>query len=849
MRDVWLILRGCALRHWRLAWRQQLMLLLILALGTAVHVAMRLANRSALAGFERFTDTLTQDSDWTLRPDAGALRMDWLREMRARLGSLPVSLLPIIEATVVPDREQNEVSLGSRPTWRLVGMDLIALQNMRASFASGPSAIEISGSEVFVSAAMAQREGWRAGDKTKLVINDQIVSVTIGGVMPQLPDKPAPPDNLLLMDLAAAQTLLGRAGEADLVEVIAPEGTAFPGLRMEAKSRLSELAKGRWQVLDHEDRRALASGMTAAFRLNLTVLSLLALLVGGYLMFQALDGVVIRRREEIAILRSLGVTESSVRNAFLLEAALLGTVAGALGVLLGWAGAQGAVLGVARTMTALYGASTATFAPLETSEALLGIGLCVATSLVAAWWPARSAASTVPAVVLGRHAVPWQGGRLWRTEWLGLALAALALGLAQIGPMHFGSVRVPVAAYGSALGWLLGAGLLAGGCLRFLGHRGSAAASVAASHLRLPTVRHRFAVAALTSAVAMTSGMAVMIASFDHTMRDWIVRSMRADIYLASAGAQSASSTHQISASTVEAIRQIPEIAELATLQHSSVTLADGPLHVMGSQPEFTEKHDLYAWVEAPPVGWWESAEPVGLVNESLTARLAIKRGDVLTLPTAKGPQRVRIAGVYADYGNERGSVTLPQRWFRPWFKSDSAWRVAIMLKPKVDAETIRATLQRQHPGLSVFTQSHLRSEALRIFEQTFAVTYSLEAVGVVVAVAGLALALASLMLDRARDLATLRAVGFTSKQIAEACAWEGLGIATVGAATGLISGLWLGWLLIARVNKQSFGWTLSFALPSWQLLALGVSVIAAGLIVAALVGRWSARLKSDQEE
>jgi len=301
-----------------------------------------------------------------------------------------------------------------------------------------------------------------------------------------------------------------------------------------------------------------------------------------------------------------------------------------------------------------------------------------------------------------------------------------------------------------------------------------------------------------------------------------------------------------ISAETVTMIRARPEIAELAVLQHATINLADGPLHVLGSEPEFTSRHSLYAWVEPPADNWWLAETPVAIINESLASRLNLKRGDAIDLPMAKG---VRIAGVYADYGNERGSVTVSRRWFREWFHTEAAWRVALMLKPDVDAEAVRAALQHEHPALSVFTQSHLRSEALRVFQQTFAVTYSLEAVGVIVAVAGLGLALASLMLDRARDLTTLRAVGFTSRQIATACALEGLGIASVGVVAGVVSGLWLGWLLIARVNKQSFGWTLSFSLPGGQLIALGVAVVAVGWLVAALVGRWSAKLKSDQEE
>ena len=171
------------------------------------------------------------------------------------------------------------------------------------------------------------------------------------------------------------------------------------------------------------------------------------------------------------------------------------------------------------------------------------------------------------------------------------------------------------------------------------------------------------------------------------------------------------------------------------------------------------------------------------------------------------------------------------------------------MLKPGINADAVATALQQKHPGLSIFTQSHLRSEALRIFRQTFAVTYALEAVGVVVAVAGLGLALASLLLDRKADLQTLRAIGFTPRQVAAAGAWEGFGIALAGVIAGTVSGLWLGWLLIYRVNKQSFGWTLSFSLPQWQLLALGVAVLLVGVVVAAFVGKWSAKLKADREE
>jgi putative ABC transport system permease protein len=343
--------------------------------------------------------------------------------------------------------------------------------------------------------------------------------------------------------------------------------------------------------------------------------------------------------------------------------------------------------------------------------------------------------------------------------------------------------------------------------------------------------------------------MAVMIASFDNTMRGWIVRSMKADIYVSSAGAQSASSTSMISAATVEEIRAMPGVAELAVLKHMGVNLPDGPVHAMGGDMEFTQRRDLHAWVQAPARDWWLANEPAALINESLGERLQKHRGDLIEVPTPAGLKSVRVAGVYADYGNERGTILLHEDRFREWFHNEMAWRVAIMLKPGADAETMRAALQHGHQGLSVFTQAHLRAEALRIFRQTFAVTYALEAVGVIVAVAGLGLALASLMLDRRKELATLRAIGFTTREASQACAWEGFGLAVSGVAAGIIAGVWLGWLLIERVNKQSFGWTLSFHFPGWQIAAMAVAVIGTGIVVSAFVGRWSSTLTVDREE
>ena len=844
MSAVLLLLRRCALRHWRLAWRQQLALVLILALGSSVYLAVRLASNAALSGFETFTEGITRQPDWTVQTAGSVLREDDVRAMREVLGDRTVSLLPVVEETVTPSSDAGNGEIGSRPTWRLLGVDFVALLNLRDQAPAGLGGnLQSVRPGVYVSPKLGAKEG----DELRLIVDDRVIALKVAGVVPETPGVPALPKHLLLMDLPEAQSVLMRGDQVDRVEVLARDSALFPDLREEA----GNLLKSRWQVTGGANRRQLAGTMTQAFRLNLTILSLLALLVGGYLIFQALDGVVLRRREEIGILKSLGVTDGAIQTAFLIEAGLLGLCGGTLGVLLGWIGAQGAVGGVTRTMNALYGATSEQRAALSPNEALLALAIAVLASLAAAWWPARMAARTPPVHMLGRHAVAFEGGTVWRAEWIGWVMMVAAVLLAQLPVLRFaGGTRVPLAGYAAALLWLVGAGLAAGAVLRLLARRKALSAvwRVALSHLRRPTVRHRFAVAALASAVAMTTGMAVMVGSFDHTMRGWIDRTMKADIYISSAGAQSASSTHFISPATVAELRKDPDVAELAIVQARTLPWNGGEVLVVGADPLFSHRHGLFAWVEAPKqMEWWRNDDGIApaIISESWSERFGTKVGDVIDLAGRKA----RVVAMNAEYGNERGSLTLPQDVFREWFGTDEAWRVAMMLKPDADAEAVRDRIQNQHPGLSVFTNAHLRSEALRIFRQTFAVTHALEVIGVIVAVAGLGLTLTSLLLERRAVLATMRSLGMRQSEIARAAALEGLGVACAGAFTGIAAGLWLGWLLVYRINKQCFGWTLQFEAMWPELAALGIAVIAAGILVAAVVGRWAAMLPAEHEE
>ena len=236
------------------------------------------------------------------------------------------------------------------------------------------------------------------------------------------------------------------------------------------------------------------------------------------------------------------------------------------------------------------------------------------------------------------------------------------------------------------------------------------------------------------------------------------------------------------------------------------------------------------------------------MVSESFTERFDRRSGDSVRVTTSTGSRDLRIVGVFADYGNEQGSILLDRSHLVDWFRDTSVTSVSLWLQPGVDADTVRADLLAQYPGLSVLTNSRLRAEILRIFRQTFAITYALEIIGVLVAVIGLVLTLTSVLLDRRDELTTLRALGFSRHEIAVATAIEGTALSAAAVAGGLALSLGLGWLLIHVINKQSFGWTLGFALPWGQLAALGLLVTLAGAAVSYGVGRWGANLPADQE-
>ena len=872
-----LLLRRFTLRHWRAAPGSTALQILILALGIAVFFSIRLANRAAVGSFENFTGLLSQSTDWTISAPAGPLPVSALTEIRAACGDEPVEILPIVETTAARPHEQNDEPIGSREVYQVLGLDLVAVQNLAAARNHGDDRnwfdqqsknhsagdrfwnVLSQGNAVFISPALAEKAHLAVGDALRLVIDEDVVSLEVAGLIPASAARLRPPENLLIMDVAALQRLAHREGRLDRIEFVVPDSPRAAAHRTELRERLVALAKNRWQVLSPEDRRSSAATMTRAFRMNLTILSLVGLLVGLYLIFQSLDGAVVRRREEIGVLRSLGITEQVIRRAWLLEAALLGLVSGALGALLGWGGAQLAVRLVGRTVNALYYSTTVQYAQLDVTEFFLALVLAVAASLAAGWWPARQAARIPPAQILSRHAPSQESRSIFQSAGFGALLLAASGLLVWLPPLRFsGAWRFPLGGYAAALGLIIGGGILCSHglrrfatALRFTGQH-SIAAKLAISQLMKTSSRHRLAAAGLLCAVTMAAGMLILVASFETTMRGWINNTFQADLYIRSDGAQNAATQSRITPATWQAIATNPAVADVNLMQSSAIEIGGVSTMLIGVDMGFSQRHPNLTWRQAPvDDAIFDSARNgrLALISESFSERFRVRRGGSITVPTPAGDQQVTIAGVFSDYGNERGALLVDRRQFASWFGDELVTSLIVFTQPGIAPETVQDTLSARFPGLSIVTNRFLRSEILRVFRQTFSVTYALELIGIIVAVIGLGMTLASILLDRRGELTTLRALGWRRHEMALATAVEGALLSVCGVAGGIVVSLGLGWILIYVINKQSFGWTLQFAIPWLGLAAVGLLVVGVGTVAAYVVGRWGSGLPADREE
>ena len=836
---LWLLFSITTFRHFRNKVGHYFLLVAIVAVGVGAFNGIRQASRAASANFGLFNQAVSGRSDFLIESPSQRILESSLLDLQILSEDPDWHLVPVIEGSITTLGEDKNPD----KQIRLIGLDLLALGNLpnvleqNLEFAQQDDKWhEWLGSErdVWIGRKGAEALGAQVGDEIPILASGRRMKMKIRMILDD-PDGNLPED-LALGDIPTIQNLLSRKGEINRVEVILDQIEKREDLEYLKKieNRLAAVLPKELILGPTENRAAERAAMTAAFRLNLSILSLIAILVGAYLILQALDAAVVRRRVEIATLRSLGIDRSILFLAYLLEALLLGLLGSIAGVGVGYLLAFASVGMLADTVNALYFSTSIEALTITSLDLGIGIGLGLIFSFLAGWLPARDATQTPPAQILARG--DWSPGfSLLKNPKIGLSMITVGILSLLLPPLVMeGGSNMPLGGFIAAGCWILGLAFLSGhflvliaGWMRPLCITPSS--RLACSRLQDGSSRHRLAVAGLVVAVGMVTGMFQMIDSFRGTIQEWFEVRFQADLYVSERGVTGAGNLNGID----------PELMD-ELLSDSTIRFAD-VMHVCYAKPKtgvtILAGVDLDAWndrvqqIWLKPPGSLKSREGVepALISEAFARRFDLLEGGVMELDLPSGRKSISPYGIFSDYGNEFGTAAIDSETWKSWTGSRRPVNASLYLKDEFEVNAARDRLRVAFPGLDVRNGKELREVALGIFEQTFKATDALSLIGLVVAFAGLLLGLLSIFDESNRTWQTLRHLGFSTRQFLWSASFEGAGIGLTAWVSGSIAGLAMGWVLVHVINVQSFGWTLIWNIPIGEFLLFGILLIGVG--------------------
>ncbi len=825
-------------------WLRGLITVLGVALGVAVVLAIRLANDAVLESFRNSLDHVAGKS--RLQVSAGEAGFD------ERLFPV-IAKTPGVSRAVPVIQEITRVAGQAGEVLMVLGVDVLADAGIReyrgpTPEMADPLSLLTEPNAILLTERYAGAHGLGLNSSIRIFTPTGPKDFVIRGLLADQGVARTMDGQFAVLDIAPAQLHFAKLGRLDRVDVLL-DGRADPD---RVASTLRQKLPPDVSVERPEARNAQVEQMLASFQLNLFVLSLIALFVGMFLVYNTLSVSVVRRRRQIGILRGLGVSRGQVLLAVAAEGGLIGLIGSGVGVAMGVLLARTTLGAVSRTVSSLYAFIRPGEVHLPATVILQAILLGCGTAVLSSVLPALEATAVTPretlaAATLERRHRPWllAGG--------GLGLALVAFGLAQAGPVG----GKPLFGYGAALSLLLGATLLCPACLLVfqrtlaVGLAGSRFLPgwMAAGNLGRSLRRNAVTIGAMVVGLAMLVSVSTMIQSFRTTVEVWIHQTIRADLYLSRATRLIKGADLRLPAGILEEVRRVRGVAEVDGFRGLRVEDGRGGRFLLGAGDfDVMARRGRVLFRRGDSAGILQEARARDrlIVSETFAERYHLGEGDEVILRPPGQPVRLRIAGVYYDYTTEGGVAVMDRGLFRrlwndPWLTS-----ILIYLRPGADPQATREEILRRLPaseGLVVFSNRALKARVLEIFDQTFAITYALEVVALVVAALGILNTLIASVLERTREIGILRSVGFTRGGILRLLLCEAGFMGALANLLGGLAGLLLSLILIYVINKQSFGWTIQFTFPARLILEYAVLTLSASLAAGSFPAWRASRL------
>lgn len=824
-----LLLNGLALVGWRYltghAW-QTLLMILGIALGVAVIVAVDIANASAVRAFSLSTEAIAGKATHQITGGVNGLREEVYSDLKRK--GMDVAMAPVVGAFV------SSPQLGERPL-QLFGVDPFVDGQFRnylnPATTVNPQAylsiFTVPGA-VMISAENSARYGLKLGDEISLDIDGVVKTAIISGILEVQDDLSRRTlEGMILADISTVQELTNRQGWLDWVDVILPEGEAVLEEALPAGAALQPVSS----------RQGALEQMTAAFRANLSALSMLALIVGLFLIYNSITFSVVQRRKLFGILRCLGVTRGEVFRLVVWEAVGIGLIGSLVGIGLGVLMGRNTVLLVSQTINDLYFTTTVQDVSLPLISLLKGGLIGVAATVLAAGFPAFEAASIPPNTALTRSILESKS-RLVVILLAGAGLAAILLGVivfqlsaSSMLPGFIGTALVVVGfAMLAAISMIAIMNLLEPILRRMFGFLGRMAPRNVIKNLSRTAV----AVAALMVAIAVTIGINLMVDSFRSTVDLWLRQTLQSDVYLTAPSFVSSSSQTPIDPQVVEKVNTWPGVARVDVLRTIHLETSSGYIILSAtSNPEIGVER-MYVSRSLAVEDIWPAMQQGGLlISETLARNLDLTgEGKMLKLPTPNGEVEMPVLGIYNDYSSSEGGIMMALNVYQDLWRDSTITAIGLRLQPGYQADQITQDLEERlgvTQKLIIRANQELRADVMDVFDRTFTITASLRILATVVAFIGILSTLLLIQLEKQREIGILRALGLTGGQLWRLTMLEtglmGLSAGLLAMPTGYVVTL----ILIYVINLRSFGWTIQLFLePRVFVQSLGLAVLAA---------------------
>jgi putative ABC transport system permease protein len=814
-----LLLRAGLRYQLRHRWQAALALIGII-MGVAVVLAVDLANGAAKASFALSAKQLQGAATHRVVSADGRVPESVYTDLFLTPGH--PAMAPVLTAPVrIKGREGR---------FRLVGLDLFAEGPFRGELPGAISGVAsladwlVRPDAAALSRSAAAYLGSRVGER--LEVQSQGRSHTLEVIALSENDSVGSRD-LIVVDIATAQAIAGMRGYLSHIDLTVDDGDL---------ATLRDRLPAPLRVVSIADQTRGTVGLSASFELNLTAMSLLALLVGLFLIFNAMSFSIVQRRNLMGRLRALGVRSDELSRLILAEAlalALVGTVCGiALGVWLG----HGLTQIVAATVSELYYEVTADALQLSGSSLIKAVALGLGGTLVAAWLPARQAARTPPLTTLSRAALE----RSARSQLPKLALAGALLVLAGLaiaflipGGLVAGFAGLFVMIVGAALITPLGLRLI-----HWLFDRlpGSGVWRMAVRDLDRHLSRLGTAAAALMVALSASVGVAVMVESMRESVSDWLQALLTADLYIAAEGFEDGASLPE---AVVSRAAKLPTVTAFSSYRDRTLQIGGRRLELVAARLSSPSRagFDFTARGTANPWSLFDQGQL--LVSEPLAYRLGLAPGDLLRLPTARGDRDFTIAAVFRDFASEHGRMFLDrQAYGRYW--PDEAVDTLALFSDQGGTVLLRAAdeLLSGDRGL-VFTEAReIYDASMGVFDRTFRITEVLRLLSLLVAFIGVLTALMAVQLERRKEYAVLRALGLTRRQVSALILIESGALGLLAGLLAVPTGVAMAWVLTEAIQLRAFGWSMPFVVSAGPLwLTVGTGALAA--LLASIYPAW----------